>query len=119
MIVNAPGITIVPMKIEEDGMTGIQMTDGNETIEVEDAREMSKVATDAKMKTTPEMTGIVENVVTQISHSERSAIAVVLQRDEAAEAHQNSGLVPIEELVIGKMLRNLVLEIGNVAIARK
>ncbi len=110
-------------------MTGEQMTEDaqgmieteavQEMTEAEDAQEMTEVTTAAKKKTTPEMTGSVENVVTQISHSERSAIAVVLQRDEAAEAHQNSGLVPTEELVIGKMLRNLVLEIGNVAIARK
>ena len=110
-------------------MTGEQMTEDaqgmieteavQEVTEAEDAQEMTEVTTAAKKKTTPEMTGSVENVVTQISHSERSAIAVVLQRDEAVEAHQNSGLVPIEELVIGKMLRNLVLEIGNVAIARK
>ena len=101
-------------------MTGEQMTEAvQEMTEAEDAQEMTEVTTAAKKKTTPEMTGIVENVVTQISHSERSAIAVVLQRDEAAEAHQNSGQVPTEELVIGKMLRNLVLEIGNVASARK
>ena len=110
-------------------MTGEQMTEdaqgmiGTEAVqemtEAEDAQEMAEVTTAAKKKTTQEMTGIVENVVTQISHSERSAIAVVLQRDEAAEAHQNSGLVLTEELVIGKMLRNLVLEIGNVVSARK
>ena len=114
------------MTIAEVAMTGVPMIEKKEAIETEVAQEMrdaaiveTEVTTVVKMKTTPEMTGIVENVVTQISHSERSAIAVVLQRDEAAEAHQNSGLVPIEELVIGKMLRNLVLEIGNVAIARK
>ena len=87
------------MIIVEAEMTGEQMTeDAQGMIEAEDAQEMTEVTTAAKKKTTPEMTGSVENVVTQISHSERSAIAVVLQRDEAAEAHQNSGLVPTEEL---------------------
>ena len=55
----------------------------------------TEVTTAAKMKITPEMTGIVENVVTLISHSELNAIVVGHQRVVAVEVHQNNGLVTI------------------------
>ena len=79
----------------------------------------TEVITVAKMRTTPEMTGIVENVATLTSHSEQNAIVVGHQRDAAAEAHPNSGLATIEELVIETNHHNLALEIGNVESARK
>ena len=59
-----------------------------------------EVTTAAKMKITPEMTGIVENVATLISHSEQNAIVVGHQKGVAAEVHQNSGLVTTEEPAI-------------------
>ena len=123
------------MIIVEVEMTGVLMTEDDETIETEAvqgmteaevAQEMTEAAiveteviTVAKMKTTPEMTGIVENVATLTSHSEQNAIVVGHQRDVAAEAHPNSGLATIEELVIETNHHNLVLEIGNVESARK
>ena len=116
-------------------MTGGLMTEGDETIETEAVQGMTEaevaqgitetatveteVITVAKMRTTPEMTGIVENVATLTSHSEQNAIVVGHQRDAAAEAHPNSGLATIEELVIETNHHNLALEIGNVESARK
>lgn len=119
MIINALGITIVPMKIEEAEMTGIPTTEGNATTEAEDAREMSRAATDVRRKITLEMTGFVANVVTQISHSGQNAIVVEHQRDAVEEVHPKSGLAMIEELATGMKLHNQGQEIGNVASARK
>jgi len=107
------------MKIEEDGMTGIPMTDGNETTEVEDVREMAKVAIDVRMKATPEMTGIVANAVTRISRSEQNATVVERQKDVVEEVHPKSGPAMIEELATGMKPHNQGQEIGNVASARK
>ena len=123
------------MIIVEVEMTGGLMTEGDETIETEAVQGMTEaevaqeitetetveteVITVAKMRTTPEMTGIVENVATLTSHSEQNAIVVGHQRDAAAEAHPNSGLATIEELVIETNHHNLALEIGNVESARK
>ena len=116
-------------------MTGVLMTGDDETIETEVAQGMTEaeavqemteaaivekeVTTAAKMKITPEMTGIVENVATLISHSEQNAIVVVHQRDVAVEVHQSSGHVTIEDLEIETKLHNLGQEIGNAASARK
>ena len=116
-------------------MTGVLRTEDDETIETEVAQVMTEVeavqemteavivetevTTVAKIKTTPEMTGIVENVATLTSHSEQNVIDAEHQRAVAAEAHQNSGLVTIEELAIETNLHNLVQEIGNAASARK
>lgn len=116
-------------------MTGVLTIEDEETIETEIARGMTEVeavqemteaaivetevTTVAKMKTTPETIGTVENVATLIFHLEQNAIVAVHQRDVAAEVHQNSGLVTIEERVIETNLHNLVQEIGNVASARK
>lgn len=116
-------------------MTGVLMIEDEETIETEATQgmtevgvvqEMTEVAivetevtTVAKMKTTPEMIGIVENVAILISHSEQNAIVAGRQRDVAAEVHRSSGLVTIEELEIETKLHNLVQEIGNAASARK
>ena len=125
-------------------MTGVLMIEDDETIgtvaaqemtvaeaaqgmtEVEAVQEMTEAAivetevtTVAKMKTTPEMTGIVENVATLIFHLEQNAIVAGHQRDVAAEVQQNSGLVTIEELAIETKVHNLVQEIGNAASARK
>lgn len=123
------------MTIAEVAMTGVLMTEDDETIETEVAQGMTEVeavqemteaavvetevTTVAKMKITPEMTGFVENVATLISRLEQNAIVAVHQRDVAVEVHQNSGLVTIEERVIETNLHNLVQEIGNVASARK
>lgn len=123
------------MTIEEVAMTGVLMIEDEETIETEATQgmtevgvvqEMTEVAivetevtTVAKMKTTPEMIGIVENVAILISHSEQNAIVAGRQRDVAAEVHRSSGLVTIEELEIETKLHNLVQEIGNAASARK
>lgn len=107
-------------------MTGVLMTGDDETIETEAVQEMTEAAivekevtTAAKIKITPEMTGIVENVATLISHSEQNAIVVVHQRDVVVEVHQNSGPVTTEELATETKPHNLVLEIGNAASARK
>ena len=123
------------MTIVEAAMTGVLTIEDEETIETEIARGMTEVeavqemteaaivetevTTVAKMKTTPETIGTVENVATLIFHLEQNAIVAVHQRDVAAEVHQNSGLVTIEERVIETNLHNLVQEIGNVASARK
>lgn len=116
-------------------MTDVLMTEDDETIETEVAQGMTEaeavqemteaaivekeVTTAAKMKITPEMTGIVENVATLISHSEQNAIVVGHQKGVAAEVHQNSGPVTTEELATEMKLHNLVQEIGNAASARK
>ena len=123
------------MTIVEVAMTGVLMTEDDETIETEAVQEMTEaeavqemteaaiveteVTTVAKMKTTPETTGIVENVATLIFHLEQNAIVAVHQRDVAGEVHQSSGLVTIEELAIETNLHNLVQEIGNAESARK
>ena len=123
------------MTIVEAAMTGVLMTEDDETIETEVAQEMTEaeavqemteaaiveteVTTVVKMKTTPEMTGIVENVVTLISHSELNAIVVGHQRVVAVEVHQNNGLVTIGDLATEMRDHNLVQEIGNAASARK
>ena len=123
------------MTIVEAAMTGVLTIEDEETIETEIARGMTEVeavqemteaaivetevTTVAKMKTTPETIGTVENVATLIFHLEQNAIVAVHQRDVAVEVHQNSGLVTIEERVIETNLHNLVQEIGNVASARK
>ena len=123
------------MTIVEAAMTGVLTIEDEETIETEIARGMTEVeavqemteaaivetevTTVAKMKTTPETTGTVGNVATLIFHLEQNAIVAVHQRDVAAEVHQNSGLVTIEERVIETNLHNLVQEIGNAASARK
>lgn len=123
------------MTTVEVAMTGVLMTEDDETIETEVAQGMTEaeavqempeaaiveteVITVAKMKTTPEMTGIVENVATLIFHLEQNAIAAEHQRDVAAEVHQNSGLATIEGLAIEMRGQNLVQEIGNAASARK
>ena len=123
------------MTIVEIAMTGVLMIEDEEMIEtevaqgiteVEAVQEMTeaaivetKVTTVAKMKTTPEMTGIVANVATLIFHSEQNATVVGHQKDVAVEVHQNSGRVTIEELVIETRGHNLVQEIGNAANARK
>ncbi len=99
------------------GMTGAEVARGMTEAEV--ARGMTEVTTVVKMKTTPEMTGIVENVATLIFHLEQNAIVAAHQRDAAAEAPPNSGLVMTEDLAIEMMTHNLVQEIGNVANARK
>ena len=125
------------------GMIGVPTTEEDETTEIEAipqetteaapemtgvevAQEMTEAAiveTEvtivAKMKTTPEMTGIAENVATLIFHLEQNAIVAEHQRDVAAEVHQNSGLVTIEDLAIETKLHNLVQEIGNAASAKK
>lgn len=116
-------------------MTDVLMTEDDETIETEVAQGMTEaeavqemteaaivekeVTTAAKMKIIPEMTGIVENVATLISHSEQNAIVVEHQKVVAAEVHQNSGPVTTEELATEMKLHNLVQEIGNAASARK
>ena len=123
------------MTIAEVAMTGVLMTEDDETIETEVAQGMTEaeavqemteaaiveteVTTAAKMKITPEMTGIVENVVTLISHSELNAIVVGHQRVVAVEVHQNNGLVTIGDLATEMRDHNLVQEIGNAASARK
>ena len=123
------------MTIVEAEMTGVLMTEDDETIETGVAQGMTvaeaaqgmteaatvetEVTTVAKMKTTPEMTGIVENVATLIFHSEQNATVVGRQRDVAAEVHQNSGLATIEGLAIEMRGHNLVQEIGNAASARR
>jgi len=119
----------------EAEMTGGLTTEEDETIGTEIAQEMTEVeavsemteaviaetgvTTVAKMKTTLEMTGIVENVATLIFHSEQNATVVERQRDVAAEVHQNSGLVTIEGLAIEMRGHNLVQGIGNAASARR
>ena len=116
-------------------MTGVLMIEDEETIEIEVAQEMTEVevaqgmigeaivetevVTAAKMKTTPEMTGIVENVATLTSHSEQNVIDAEHQRAVAAEDHQNSGLVTIDDLAIETQNHEVVLVIGNVESARK
>lgn len=116
-------------------MTRVPMIEDEETIETEVALEMreaeavqemteaaiveTEVTTVAKTKTTLEMTGIVENVATLISHSEQNAIVVGHQKGVAAEVHQNSGPVTTEELATETKPHNLVQEIGNAASARK
>ena len=124
------------MTIAEVAMTGVLMTEDDETIETEVTLEMTGAeavqgmteaaivetevtTTVAKMKITPEMTGFVENVATLISRLEQNVIVVEHQRDVAVEVHQNSGLETIEELAIETKLHNLVREIGNAASARK
>ena len=123
------------MIIVEVEMTGGLMTEGDETIETEVVQGMTEaevahgkteavieeteVINVAKMRTTPETTGTVENVATLIFHLEQNAIVAGHQKDVAAEVHQNSGLVTIEELAIETNLHNLVQEIGNAASARK
>ena len=123
------------MTIAEVAMTGVLTIEDEETIETEVAQGMTEVeavqemteaaiverevTTAAKMKITPEMTGIVENVATLISHSEQNAIVVGHQKVVAAEVHQNSGLVTTEELATETKPHNLVQEIGNAASARK
>ena len=123
------------MAIVEVAMTGVLMIEDEETIEIEVAQEMTEVevaqgmigeaivetevVTAAKMKTTPEMTGIVENVATLTSHSEQNVIDAEHQRAVAAEDHQNSGLVTIDELAIETQNHKVVLVIGNVESARK
>ena len=117
------------MIIVEVEMTGGLMTEGDETIETEAVQGMTEAevaqgitetaTVETEVITTPEMTGIVENVATLTSHSEQNAIVVGHQRDAAAEAHPNSGLATIEELVIETNHHNLALEIGNVESARK
>ena len=123
------------MTIDEIAMTGVPMIEGEETIETEVAQgmtevgvvqEMTEVAiveievtTVAKMTTTPEMIGIVENVATLIFHSEQNATVVERQRDVAAEVQQNSGMATIEGLAIEMRGQNLVQEIGNAASARR
>ena len=116
-------------------MTGVLMTEDDETIETEAVQEMTEaeavqemteaaiveteVITAAKMKITPEMIGFVENVATLISRLEQNVIVVEHQMDVAVEVHQNSGLVTIEELAIETKPHNLVQEIGNAESARK
>ena len=107
-------------------MTGVPMIEKEETIETEVAQEMrdaaiveTEVTTVVKMKTTPEMTGIVANVAILIFPLEQNVIAAGHRRDVAAEVHQNSGLVTIEELAIETKLHNPVQEIGNAESARK
>ena len=123
------------MTIVEVAMTGVLTVEDEETIatevaqgmtEVEVVQEMTEAAivetevtTVAKMKTTLETIGTVENVATLIFHLEQNAIVAVHQRDVAVEVHQNSGLVTIEERGIETNLHNLVQGIGNVASARK
>ena len=123
------------MTIVEVAMTGVLMTEDDETIETEVAQEMTEAeavqemteaaiveteeTTVVKTKTTLEMTGIVENVVTLISHSELNAIVVGHQRVVAVEVHQNNGLVTIGDLATEMRDHNLVQEIGNAASARK
>ena len=123
------------MAIVEVAMTGVLMIEDEETIEIEVAQEMTEVevaqgmigeaivetevVTAAKMKTTPEMTGIVENVATLTSHSEQNVIDAEHQRAVAAEDHQNSGLVTIDDLAIETQNHEVVLVIGNVESARK
>ena len=132
------------MTTVEAEMTGVLMIEDDEMIgtgaaqemtvaeaaqgmtEVEAVQEMTEAAivetevtTVAKMKTTPEMTGIVENVATLIFPLEQNAIVAERQRDVAAEVQQNSGPVTIEELAIEMKVHNLVQEIGNAASARK
>jgi hypothetical protein len=123
------------MTTVEIAMTGVPMIEGEETIETEVAQGMTEleaaqemteaaiveteVTTVAEMKTTPEMTGIVANVATLISHSEQNAIVVGHQRGVAVEVHQNSGLATIEGLAIEMRGHNPVQEIGNAASARK
>ena len=58
------------------------------------------------------MTGFVANVKTQISHSERNVIAVVLPKVEA-EVRANNGKEMTAEPVIEEIHRNLGQEIGN------
>ena len=123
------------MTIVEVAMTGVLRTEDDETIETEVAQVMTEVeavqemteavivetevTTVAKIKTTPEMTGIVENVATLTSHSEQNVIDAEHQRAVAAEDHQNSGLVTIDELAIETQNYKVVLVIGNVESARK
>ena len=123
------------MTIAEVAMTGVLMTEDDETIETKVAQGMTEaeavqemteaaivekeVTNAAKMKITPEMTGIVENVATLISHSEQNAIVVGHQKGVAAEVNQNSGPVTTEELATETKPHNLVQEIGNAASARK
>ena len=123
------------MTIVEAAMTGVLTIEDEETIETEIARGMTEVeavqemteaaivetevTTVAKMKTTPETIGTVENVATLIFPLEQNAIVAERQRDVAAEVQQNSGPVTIEELAIEMKVHNLVLEIGNAASARK
>ena len=114
------------LMIEDDEMIGTgaaqEMTVAEAAqgmTEVEAVQEMTEVTTVAKMKTTPEMTGIVENVATLIFPLEQNAIVAERQRDVAAEVQQNSGPVTIEELAIEMKVHNLVQEIGNAASARK
>lgn len=123
------------MTIVEAAMTGVLMTEDEETVETEVAQEMieaeavqemteaaiveTEETTVVKTKTTLEMTGIVENVVTLISHSELNAIVVGHQRVVAVEVHQNNGLVTIGDLATEMRDHNLVQEIGNAASARK
>ena len=123
------------MTIAEVVMTGHLMIEDEETVETEFAQGMTdleavqemteaaivetEVTTVAKMKTTPEMTGIVENVAILIFPLEQNAIVAGRQRDVAAEVQQNSGPVTIEELAIEMKVHNLVQEIGNAASARK
>ena len=152
-IISAQGTITALMTIVEAEMTGVLMTEEDETTEIGEAlgttvaeagqgmtvaeaiqgmtvaeavQGMTEAAiaeteaiTAAKMKTTPEMIGIVENVATLIFHSEQNAIVVGHQRDVAAEVHQNSGLETTEDLAIGTIPNNLVQEIGNVASANK
>ena len=117
---------IAQMTIAEVAVTGVLMIEDEETIETEVAQEMTKAAivetevtTVAKTKTTLEMTGNVENVAILIFPLEQNVIAAGHRRDVAAEVHQNSGLVTIEELAIETKIHNPVQEIGNVASARK
>ena len=123
------------MTIVEAAMIGVLTIEDEETIETEATQgmtevgvvqEMTEVAiveievtTVAKMKTTPETIGTVENVATLIFHLEQNAIVAGHQKDVAVEVDQNNGLVTIEERVIETNLHNLVQEIGNVASARK
>ena len=116
-------------------MTGHLMIEDEETVETEVAQGMTdleavqemteaaivetEVTSVAKMKTTQEMTGIVENVAILIFPLEQNAIVAGRQRDVAAEVQQNSGPVTIEELAIEMKVHNLVQEIGNAASARK
>tara|TARA_B100000614_G_scaffold126658_1_gene113041 strand:- start:3355 stop:3936 length:582 start_codon:yes stop_codon:yes gene_type:complete len=58
------------------------------------------------------MTGFVANVKTQISHSERNVIAVVLPKVEA-EVRAGNGKEMTAEPVIEEIHRNLGQEIGN------
>ena len=120
MIVNAQGITIVPMKIEEDGMTGIPMTDGNETTEVEDAKRDDKGGNrrqneshsrnDWDCSECGNSEFLVQNRMQPLWSAKRTSWKRRIQ---------NSGPAMIEELVTGMKPHNQGQEIGNVASARK